>query len=146
MAVNTIDLLNDYPHRLGINKKKQYEAQFEGFYAENKKIFDEIFSEVKNSIDKKAAAESVASEFSKAAVEKYGKRGKLTVRNRMDLSIFLVYYVFPAILKFAEADDAKIIAEAMKEAWRECSGNKNFDYAPYDDIYMSFKEKLFGFF
>jgi len=146
MTTKTIDLLDEFPKRLGINKKKQYEANFEEFYGENKETFEEMFATVKNAIDKKSAAEEIASDFSAAALEKYGKKNKFPVSIRMDLSLFLVYYVFPSILKFGEAEDAKYLADALRDAWRKCSNNNSFDYAPYDDIYMSFKEKLFGFF
>lgn len=146
MFENSVEIFKDFYSKLGINKKKQYEANFQMFYDANVLYIKEIFDYVGSSDNKSDAAKTAAHDFIANVVAKFGKKDKLPKRMRIDLSLYMIYYLFPAILKYSVKDEAGMIADAIRDEWRQVTNNQEFNYATYDDIYSEFKEKLFGVF
>lgn len=138
-------MFENFQGRLGKIKKKDYEVRFEGFFSENKDCIQEMFDYMDSADDKQAAAAEIAVIYADKVNEAYAKRGKIPSNTRTDLTLFMIYYVFPSILKF-EREDASLLADAIRDEWRIRTNNPNMDYTTYEEIYSEFKEKLFGFF
>lgn len=132
--------------RLGKVKKKDYENHYNSFFEENNELFSEMFDYISARDDKKAAAEEIAVIVYDNLGRQHGNRkGKLSKSLCIDLSMYMLYYMYPAILKM-DNENSTVLADALRDEWRVRSNNPSFDYASYEDIYKGFKEKLFGFF
>ena len=81
-------------------KRTTYQEKFETFQAEYGYYFEEMSAYMKETENHEAAAEAVGIRLMHAAEKKCGnRRGKLDGRTRSELSLFMVYYIFPSILK-----------------------------------------------
>ena len=143
-GIETIyDDLEQLLHHL---KKKSYEANTEVFVRENGFYFEEMKEYVEAAEDKDAAVEELAQCFVNAVDKKFkNKKGKINARTQMDLNFFMIYYVFPTILKL-ESPDAKRIADGICKVWSRTFKESDIQYTDYDTLYASFREKIFGIF
>lgn len=141
----TEKMFGKFQLRLGKVKKKDYERIFEGFMGDNRELLCEMLQYISARDDKQEAASEVAKIVYDNMTVQYGKRGKLPKGITIDMSIYLIYYMFPAILKL-EDENSKILADALRDEWRVRTKNELFDYTTYEEVHKGFKEKLFGFF
>ena len=96
--------------------------------------------------DKDAAVDELAQCLVNAVDKKFkNKKGKISARTQMDLNFFMIYYVFPTILKL-ESPDAKRIADGICKVWSRTFKESDIQYTDYDTLYASFREKIFGIF
>lgn len=106
-------------------------------------------NEVKNrdQVEKRdEAAAQVAKVFADAVEARFGKRGKISGRSQMDINLFMIYFVFPAIL-LTESDCAVSLADAIRDEWRgRFRDSAQLDYTTYEEISGTFKEKFLGLF
>ena len=99
---------------------------------------------MKETKNHEAAAEAVGIRLMHAAEKKCGnRRGKLDGRTRSELSLFMVYYIFPSILK--QGGDMETLAEGVLKVSRKTLRNKELQCADYDTIYYGFSDKILGF-
>ena len=63
----------------------------------------------------------------------------------LDLNFFMIYYVFPAILK-RNHEYAKLLADTLCETWGSSFKNSKIGYTDYETLYKAFREKIFGIF
>mgnify|MGYP001044979794 CR=1 FL=1 len=103
-------------------------------------------SYVKEGEDKEDRAEEIGLTLTKDVREAFAsRRGKINSGVQANLNLFMIFYVFPTLLKTGD-EDARLIADAVCEAWaREFKGN-NIQYTDYDTLYNSFRNKIFGLF
>ena len=73
------------------------------------------------------------------------KKKKIDNCLQLDLNFFMIYYVFPALLK-TEHEDATLIADHICEEWGRRFKDSDIKYTDYDSLYSSFREKIFGIF
>ena len=133
-------IFDDLEQMLHHLKKKSYEANTEVFVRENGFYFEEMKEYVE------AAVEELAQCFVNAVDKKFkDKKGKISARTQMDLNFFMIYYVFPTILKL-ESPDAKRIADGICKVWSRTFKESDIQYTDYDTLYASFREKIFGIF
>ncbi|MDO4312188.1 MAG: hypothetical protein Q4C52_03795 [Eubacteriales bacterium] len=126
-------------------KKASYKSYMEGFLREYEYYFSEMKEYVERAEDREAAAKEIGVCIVRAVTQTYAnKHGKLDGRTEAELSMFMVYYVFPAILKQGEM--GPLIADGVLAAWRVCVNNKDMQYADYDTICQGFREKFLGIF
>lgn len=125
-------------------KKAGYAKNMEYFRNENGHYFDEMIDYVSGAEDKSQALKEIADDFtSKIRLAFTNKYGKIWGKTQADLNLFMVYYVFPAIL-LTENDIAEEICNALCEAWAvKFPGNK-IGYTTYDKLLPKFREKIFG--
>ena len=128
-------------------KKKSYEENMKVFLGKNGHYFTEMNEYMDAADDKERAAKELGTCFVDAVEKKFakGKKGKIASPIQADLNMFMIYYVFPAILKTEHAD-SKILADGVCNAWREKFKGGQIGYTDYDSIYNSFREKIFGIF
>ncbi|MDO4557316.1 MAG: hypothetical protein Q4B70_19555 [Lachnospiraceae bacterium] len=106
----------------------------------------EMTSYVEAAGDKEKASEEIGEIVTKEVQMTFArKNGKLQSGVQGDMNLFMIYYVFPAILKTEHAD-AKQVCDGICKKWAEVFKGNNISYTDYDKIYASFREKIFGIF
>ena len=92
------------------------------------------------------AAAQVAKALADAVEARFAKRGKISGRSQMDINLFMIYYVFPAIL-LTQSECATLLADAIRDEWRgRFRNSEQLGYATYEEISGTFKEKFLGIF
>ena len=145
MFDNTVSMFDGYRSKLKKIKKKTYEERFDIFFAENRACFEDMTQYIKGREDTETAAGEVANIFAENVFAEYGNSGRISASDRTDLSLFMIYFVFPSILKLNDAN-SKVLCDAIRDEWRRRTDNPSFDYTTYEDLHGSFQEKLFGLF
>lgn len=126
-------------------KKASYQKNMEIFREKNGHFFQEMVDYTQQSEDKESAALDIAGRFTDAVWNGFSKNGKIPSLTQLDLNLFAIYYVFPAIL-LTGSNDAPLIADHIRDAWAARFKDSNIQYADYDTIYEGFREKIFGLF
>lgn len=147
-------------------KKKVYEERMDSFRKKNAQLLSEMIdfveqaenqdqaenenqAEVENQdqVEKgNEAAAQMAKAFADAVEARFAKRGKISGRSQMDINLFMIYFVFPAIL-LTESDCAVSLADAIRDEWRgRFRDSAQLDYTTYEEISGTFKEKFLGLF
>lgn len=124
-------------------RKPSYQKNMETFREKNGHFFREMVQYVEQSTDKEAAVKEIADCIADAVNNSFSKRGKIRSHTQVDLNLFMIYYVFPAIL-LTESEDATLIADHIRDTWAAKFKNSNIQYADYDRIYESFQDRIFG--
>lgn len=147
MLANVSSMFDNMPVMLKKLKKKSYEEKYKQFWRTNMNYFFEMTDIVGAAENKETAAEKVAEIFVGAVEEKFavGAKKKISGSVQTDMNFFMIYYVFPSILK-TQHDDCKLIADTICAMWRIRFKNSEIGYTDYDTLYNSFKEKIFGIF
>ena len=145
MFDNTALMFEGYRAKLKKIKKKTYEERFAQFYSANRSCFADMTQYIKGREDTEVAASEVANIFAENVFSEYGRAGKLSASDTTDLSLFMIYFVFPSILKMDDGN-SKVLCDAIRDEWRARTGNPAYDYTTYEDLHGSFQEKLFGLF
>ncbi len=145
MFDQSASMFEGYRQKLKKIKKKTYEERFDLFFAENRSCFEDMTQYVKGREDNKVAAAEVANIFAENVFSEYKRGGKLPGDVKTDLSLFMIYFIFPSILKLQDAN-SRILCDAIRDEWRKRTDNPAFDYTTYEDLHGSFQEKLFGLF
>ncbi|MCR5475480.1 MAG: hypothetical protein K6F28_09815 [Lachnospiraceae bacterium] len=145
MFDQTASMFEGYKTKLRKIKKKTYEERFETFFGENRQCFEDMLQYIKGRDDMEVAAKEVANIFAENVYSEYGKGGRLSGDVRTDLSLFMIYFIFPSILNLSDTNN-RILCDAIRNEWRERTDNPAFDYTTYEDLHGSFQEKIFGIF
>ena len=117
-----------------ISTKKEYENRMNTFLSERYVYLKDLVG----AADVLAASE----EFCDGVHEEFKKFGKVRLGNLMNLNYFLIYYIFPAILK-NEGERATAICDALKNVWNsrfKC----NINYTDYDSLMAGFQNRILG--
>ena len=129
-------------------KKKNYESNMKEFLEGYGHYFEEMTAYLDAASDKEKASKELGVCFVDAVEERFskGKKGKIASHIQADLNMFMIYYVFPAILK-TNHEDCRMIADELCNAWRgRFKHGQIVGYTDYDSLYESFREKIFGIF
>lgn len=145
MFDNTVSMFDGYKSKLKKIKKKTYEERFDIFFDENRACFEDMTQYIKGREDTETAAGEVANIFAENVFAEYGNAGRISASDRTDLSLYMIYFVFPSILKLGDVN-SKVLCDAIRDEWRRRTDNPAFDYTTYEDLHGSFQEKLFGLF
>ena len=117
-----------------ISTKKEYEKYMNIFLSERYVYLKELVE---------AADVAVASnDFCDGVHEAFKKFGKVRMGDMMNLNYFIIYYIFPAILK-NEGEKATAICDALRDAWNtrfKC----NISYTDYDKLMSGFQNRILG--
>lgn len=117
----------------------------DSFFSENSHYFYEMTEYTGQAEDKEVAAEEIASCFTeKVGAAFISKKKKIPGYVQADLNMFMVYYVFPSILK-TEKEDADLIAGKICENWNRFFRNCSISYTDYDTLHNSFRNRFLGF-
>ena len=125
-------------------KKQKYEEIMETFMADNEAYFLEMETYLAKE-NPEAAAKEISETIVDAVKSRYEVKGKIKGTVQTDLNFFMIYYVFPAILKRGH-EQAKLLADTLCETWGNSFKDSKIGYTDYDTLYNSFREKIFGIF
>ena len=125
-------------------KKKHYEENMENFMTAYEAYFLEMETYMSEN-DPQTAAKEISQVFVDAVKERYEVKGKIKGYVQADLNLFMIYYVFPTILK-RDHEHAKLLADTLCETWGSSFKDSKIGYTDYDSLYKSFREKIFGIF
>ena len=139
------ELFDDMPNMLTNLKQSTYEKNMERFIQRNGSYFDAITTSVEQAEDRDEAGKQVADRFVTAVEEKYSKNGKISGRLQVDLNLFMIYYVFPAILE-TKKSCASLVADTLCAEWSKRISHRAIGYTTYEQLCGSFQEKIFGIF
>lgn len=127
-------------------KKKSYEANFTQFQSAYGTQLAEIMAYVEHAADKESAVAEVGDWFVNAVLDNYasGKK-KLPSYEQADVNLFMIYYVFPALLETGHAD-ARQTADGICAVWAKRFRGNKIGYTDYQTLYESFHDKILGIF
>ena len=134
MAFNIDKIFESYEPFSRITTKKEYENRMSTFQAERYAYLRELTEATDIAVASKTFCDGVH--------EKFKKFGKVRTGELMDLNCFLIYYIFPSILK-NEGERAAAICNTLKDTWNsrfKCDIN----YTDYDSLMGGFKKKILG--
>lgn len=129
-------------------KKKAYKERMELFREKNEAILSEMtgFVEQAEEQERDEAAAQVAKALANAVEARFAKRGKISGRSQMDINLFMIYFVFPAIL-LTHSEYAGRLADAIRDEWRgHFKNSAQLSYTTFEEISGTFQEKLLGLF
>lgn len=138
------------PEMLRKLKKASYKSNMEAFLEEHRHRFVRMILTAATSDDPGRTAGEIADAFVDCIEAAYFPGGKRNARTRTDMTFFMIYYVFPAILKIGEeggsGEAAAIMADALCGVWSDRISDHRISYTTYDRLYETFREKIFGIF
>lgn len=129
-------------------KKKVYAERMEQFQEKNRALLAEMTGFVEQAEEQRRdeAAAQVARAFADAVEARFARRGKISGRSQMDINLFMIYYVFPAIL-LSGSECAVPLADAIRDEWRgRFRDSAQIGYTTYEEISSTFQEKFLGLF
>lgn len=128
-------------------KKKSYEENMRQFLNKNNHYFCEMMDYMDAAEEKEKAAEEIAAVLGECVEDMFGKgpKNKITSPVQTDINFFMIYYIFPAILK-TEHEYCRLVADSICSEWKTRFKNSEIGYTDYDSLYDSFREKIFGIF
>ena len=145
---NIAEIFDDYKSKIGRLKKSQYEENMKHFRKKYGHYFDAMLEEVDRAGDKEAVARAIGEQLAEAVFETmstnsrfFGRKIKGTVQT--DLNIFMIYYVFPAIL-LTDHMQAVCLCDNIRDSWKANFKGSDIQYADYRTMYDNFQEKLLG--
>lgn len=127
-------------------KKKEYRERMEQFREKNRAVLTEMTDFAGQANNRDEAAAQVAKALADAVEARFAKRGKISGRSQMDINLFMIYFVFPAIL-LTQSECAVPLADAIRDEWRGRFRNSaQLGYTTYEEISSTFQEKFLGIF
>ncbi len=129
-------------------KKKAYKERMGEFREKNQEILAEMTGLVEQAeeSERDVMAAQTAKAFADAVEARFAKRGKISGRSQMDINLFMIYFVFPAIL-LTQSEYAGLLADAVRDEWRgRFRDSAQLNYTTYEEIYSTFQEKFLGLF
>lgn len=147
MLNNISSMFDNMKEMLKHLKKKTFEENTKKFWRANMNYFFEMTDYVAAAEDKDTAAMEIGKILADAVEEKIatGPKKKITSAMQADINFFMIYYVFPSLLR-TQHDDCRLIADSICAEWKTRFKNSEIGYTDYDSLYNSFKEKIFGIF
>lgn len=146
MLEQAASMFDDMEGMLNRIKKKVYQERMDFFRRKNAQLLSEMTGFVEQAEKRDEAAAQVAKAFADAVEARFAKRGKISGRSQMDINLFMIYFVFPAIL-LTESNCAVSLADAIRDEWRgRFRDSAQLDYTTYEEISETFKEKFLGLF
>ena len=138
-------VFDQMPELMKSLKKPKYEANMDRFWTNHRPMFDDMVACVGDTEDQEKVAQRVAERFVDSVIEKYSVRGKLRGRIEADLTFFMIYYVFPAILMTGHFS-ARDTADTIRDEWSSRIAKRQINYTDYESLQKTFREKIWGIF
>lgn len=139
-------MFDDMERMLDRIKKKVYRERMESFRKKNAQLLSEMVRFVEQAEKQHEAAAEVAKTLADAAEARFAGRRKISGRTQMDINLFMIYYVFPAIL-LTDSECAGLLADAIRNEWRvRFRDSAQLEYTTYEEISNTFQEKILGMF
>ncbi|MBR4707237.1 MAG: hypothetical protein IKP29_04195 [Pseudobutyrivibrio sp.] len=134
MAFNISKIFEDVAPLSKISSKKEYEQKMNMFLSDRYELLGDLV----------AASDVAASskEFCQGVTDEFKRFGKVRMGDLMNLNYFLIYYIFPAILK-NEGENGASICDTLRDTWNS-HFNSKINYTDYNTLMEGFQTKIFG--
>ena len=129
----------DYLHKMNRDRYISKTVVFHKSYGD---LIKEMTDYVDNSESAGKAAKEVAHVFAEEIRKEYCPKGKPKMGAKVDVTMFTIYYVFPALLMTGNPH-AREICDAIVAEWPGLFGNE-IGYATYEKLRDSFRNTMFG--
>lgn len=129
-------------------KKNTYEAAFDAYMDENRTLWDSLHTLFAQEEDITQTAEEVAACLVNAVEEIVsGQKGRTGKEHaQLDINLYMVSFVFPAILSCQEYpkkdNNATKMADIICAKWKEAFPKYTISYTDFASIQGGFKQKL----
>lgn len=144
MKIDATSLFEDYSVKMKKLGKKVYEKQMAGFRERKGEEINALVEEYSEVAQQEGAGRALADEFASQIFDAYEKRGKVKTSVMTELNLYMICYIFPAIL-LTENENAKALCDSLRDSWNK-KFNEKIDYTDYNTILGGFRDKLFGIF
>ena len=134
MAFEINKIFEDVAPLSKISSKKEYEQKMNMFLSDRYDLLKDLVA----STDVAAASK----EFCQGVTDEFKKLGKVRMGDLMNLNYFLIYYIFPAVLK-NEGENGASICDTLRDTWNS-HFKSNINYTDYDTLMEGFQTKIFG--
>ena len=134
MAFNINKIFEGVAPLSKISTKKEYEHQMNMF-------LEERYAYLKDLVEAEDVA-AASKDFCEGVNNDFKKLGRVRMGDLMNLNYFMIYYIFPSILK-NEGEKAEDICNTLKDTWNnrfKC----NINYTDYDNLMEGFQTRIFG--
>ena len=138
------EIFDDMPEMLKQLKKASYEKNMNEFRRKYGHYISEMLSNTEQSFPSADGAKEAAVTFVNAVETRFVRKKKIIPRIKADITFFMTYYVFPAIL-LNENEHSALLAQSLCEEFNS-RFQASLRFTDYDSLYNSFQEKLFGIF
>ncbi len=128
-------------------KQSEYEENMRFFRETYGEVIREMTSHMDQQEDKTLAAQEIGEAVASSVKETFAApgTGKIKSIEQVDLNMFMIFYVFPAIL-LTEHPDATTIADGICQVWGKTFNDSKIRYLEYEKVHAGFKKKIFGLF
>jgi len=145
MFDNLAEMFANRNAMMGVRVKKvAYKQNMYNFRVEYGADFQEMVDTVNASENKEETAMSLGKTFSEKTFELFEKKGKVKSTTKAELNMFMIFFVFPAIL-LTQSEAAVLTCDKLRDEWNAKFGEK-INYTDYDTLYDGFRDKIFGIF
>ena len=134
MAFNIAKIFEDVAPLSKISSKKEYEQKMNMFLSDRYELLNDLVSA--------SDIAGASKEFCQGVTAEFKKLGKVHMGDLMNLNYFLIYYIFPAILK-NEGENGAVICDTLRDTWNS-HFNSKINYTDYDTLMEGFQTKIFG--
>ena len=113
-------------------------------YIKNMELFEKKWGEILSNTVDAGNYDEISKETISQIQKIYSRFGKLSKTKKMDLGLYMIYFVFPGILR-TNRDGAEEFCDTLLATWNELM-DTDIEYLNYDDILEGFNTKMFGMF
>lgn len=138
------EIFDDMPEMLKNLKKASYEKNMNEFRRKYDHYILEMLSNIEQSFSPADRTKEAAVSFVNAVETRFAEKKKINPRIKADITLFMVYYVFPAIL-LNENEHSVLLVQSLCEEFNS-RFQASLRYTDYNSLYNSFQEKIFGIF
>lgn len=130
------EIFADYEYMLKKFRKNDYIANMELFEKKWKDILCETID--------KGDYEQTSNESVDQVISIYSRFGRLSKTKKMDLGLYMIYFIFPSILRTGKENASKL-CDTLLATWND-KMDTDIEYITYDEIVDGFNTKMFGIF
>ena len=138
-------VFDDKKKMLSKVNKNTYPVRVDAFIETHGHFIREMFDYMDESENAHRAAKELSDCFAEKVYQANlsGRKKKMDGGVQTDLSMFMIYYVFPAILK-TEDENAVLLADTLCRSWNAQFKGASITYTDYDYIYGGFQDNIFS--
>ncbi len=144
METEILNIFEDMELLIKNPNKVTYDLYFQKFCEKNNSFFNLMLSDIENSTNKEEASSDVSNRFIEAIRSVYGnKKGVIKGYHLVDINMFMIQYVFPAILKL-DSEYNSLLVENICENWSSTFKGSKLQHTTYETIFNGLKNKFMG--
>lgn len=113
-------------------------------YITNMGLFEKKWKDILCETIDRGDYEHISKECVDQVVNIYSRFGRLSKTKKMDLGLYMIYFIFPSILRTGK-ENAGELCDTLLATWND-KMDTDIEYITYDEIVDGFNTKMFGIF